>query len=63
MESHRKTGVDLALCAHTDRKGNFKSLNEAELSFKEKELLKLMLHKIKGTDVKLLLKESGFIRK
>ena len=39
-----------------------KPITEAKLSFKEKELLKVVLKKVKGTDVELLLKESGLIR-
>ena len=39
-----------------------KPLNEAKLSFGEKELLKIVLKKVKGTDLELLLKESGLIR-
>ena len=38
-----------------------KPITEAKLSFKEKELLKVVLKKVKGTDVELLLKESGLI--
>lgn len=40
-----------------------KPITEAKLSFKEKELLKVVLKKVKGTDVELLLKESGLISK
>ena len=32
-----------------------------KLSFVEKEALKLVLKKVKGTDIELLLKESGLI--
>ena len=39
-----------------------KPINEAKLSFREKELLKLVLKKVKGTDLELLLKESGLIQ-
>ena len=39
-----------------------KPLNEAKLSFGEKELLKIVLKKVKGTDLELLLKESGLIQ-
>ncbi len=39
-----------------------KPITEAKLSFKEKELLKVVLKKVKGTDVELLLKESGLIK-
>ena len=39
-----------------------KPINEAKLSFREKELLKIVLKKVKGTDLELLLKESGLIR-
>ena len=39
-----------------------KPIDEAPLSFKEKFLLKTVLKKVKGTDVELLLKESGLIK-
>ena len=39
-----------------------KSINEVPLSFKEKFLLKAVLKKAKGTDIELLLKESGLIK-
>ena len=39
-----------------------KLLLEAELPFAEKELLKLIIKKVKGTDLELLLKESGLIK-
>ena len=32
------------------------------LSFKERQLLKMVLKKVQGTDIELLLKESGLIR-
>ena len=38
-----------------------KPLSEAKLSFTEREALKIALKKIRGTDVELLLKESGLI--
>ena len=38
-----------------------KPLSEAELNFGERELMKILLKKIRGTDVELLLKESGLI--
>ena len=38
-----------------------KPISEAPLSFKEKELLKVVLKKVKGTDIEILLKESGLI--
>lgn len=38
-----------------------KPIKDAKLSFKEKQLLKLVLKKTKGTDIKILLKESGLI--
>ena len=38
-----------------------KPLSEAELNFGERELMKIVLKKIRGTDVELLLKESGLI--
>ncbi len=39
-----------------------KPLCDIKLSFKEKELLKIVTKKVKGTDVELLLKESGLIK-
>ena len=39
-----------------------KPISEAPLSFKEKGLLKLVLKKVKGTDIEILLKESGLIK-
>ena len=38
-----------------------KPLSEAPLSFSEKEILKIAVKKVKGTDIELLLKESEFI--
>ena len=38
-----------------------KTISEAPLSFKEKEMLKLLRKKVKGTDIEILLKESGLI--
>lgn len=38
-----------------------KPISEAKLSFGEKELLKLVTKKVKGTDLEILLKESGLI--
>ena len=38
-----------------------KPISEIELSFKEKELLKIALKKIQGTDVEQLLRDSGLI--
>lgn len=38
-----------------------KPISEVKLSFKEREMLKVLLKKVKGTDVELLLKESGLI--
>lgn len=38
-----------------------KPISELPLSFKEKMLLKTVLDKVKGTDVELLLKESGLL--
>ena len=32
-----------------------------KLSLKEKELLRIVLKKVKGTDLEILLKESGLI--
>ena len=37
-------------------------LAEAELSFTERELLRIVMRKVKGTDLELLLKESGLVR-
>jgi len=39
-----------------------KPLCDIKLSLKEKELLKIVTKKVKGTDVELLLKESGLIK-
>ena len=39
-----------------------KPLLEAQLPFAEKELMKLAIKKVKGTDLELLLKESGLIQ-
>ncbi len=39
-----------------------KPLEDVKLSFKEKELLKIVKKKVKGTDVETLLKESGLIK-
>ena len=38
-----------------------KPITDVKLSFKEKEALKLLLKKVKGTDVEILLKNSGLI--
>ena len=38
-----------------------KPLSEAELNFGEREFMKIVLKKIRGTDIELLLKESGLI--
>ena len=38
-----------------------KPISDVKLSLKERELLKVVLKKVKGTDVELLLKESGLI--
>lgn len=38
-----------------------KPITDIKLSFKEKMLLKTVMKKVKGTDVELLLKESGLI--
>lgn len=38
-----------------------KPISEAKLSFKEKEMLKVVLKKVKNTDIELLLKDSGLI--
>ena len=39
-----------------------KTVQEADLTFMEKEALKVALKKISGTDIELLLKESGLIK-
>lgn len=39
-----------------------KSIDEVPLSFKEKMLLKMVLKTVKGTDVEILLKDSGLIK-
>ena len=39
-----------------------KPITDIKLSFKERELLKMVLKKAKGTDIELLLKESGLIQ-
>lgn len=39
-----------------------KSLDELPLTFKEKEALKLLIKKVKGTDIELLLKETGLLK-
>ena len=36
-------------------------ITDVKLSFKEKETLKILLKKVQGTDVEILLKESGLI--
>ena len=38
-----------------------KPISKAKLSFKEKEMLKVVLKKVKDTDIELLLKDSGLI--
>ncbi len=40
-----------------------KPITDIKLSFKEKELLKIVMKKVKGTDIELLLKESGGLYK
>lgn len=39
-----------------------KPITDVKLSFKEKELLKLVMKKVQGTDIEILLKESGLIK-
>lgn len=39
-----------------------KPLGDLDLSFAEKELLKAAIRKVKGTDIELLLKESGLLQ-
>ena len=41
---------------------NKKPLRELPLSFGEREAVKILLKKVKGTDVELLLKESGLLQ-
>ena len=38
-----------------------KMLSQVKLSLKEREMLKVLLKRVKGTDIELLLKESGLI--
>ena len=38
-----------------------KPITDIKLTLKEKELLRVVLRKVKGTDVELLLRESGLI--
>ena len=38
-----------------------KPITEMNLTLKEKELLRIVLKKVKGTDLEILLKESGLI--
>ena len=38
-----------------------KPITDAKLSFVEKEMLKVVMKKVKGTDLEILLKESGLI--
>ena len=40
-----------------------KSIGEINLSFKEREALKILLKKVRGTDVEELLHESGLLKK
>ena len=42
--------------------GILSGVTEAPLSFKEKELLKVVVKKVQGTDIEILLKESGLIK-
>ena len=39
-----------------------KPITDIKLSFAEKEALKLVMKKVKGTDIEILLKESGLIK-
>ena len=39
-----------------------KPITEAKLNFTEKEAIKIVLKKLKGTDIEILLKESGLIK-
>ena len=39
-----------------------KSIEDVHLTFKEKQLLKLLKKKVKGTDIELLLKSSGLLK-
>ena len=38
-----------------------KPITDEKLSFIEKKLLRIVLRKVKGTDLEILLKESGLI--
>ena len=38
-----------------------KPVTDVKLSFKEKGALKILMKKVKGTDIEILLKESGLI--
>ena len=40
-----------------------KSIDEAELNYAEKKVIDFVLKKFKGTDVELLLKNSGLVKK
>ena len=39
-----------------------KPIPDVKLSFAEKEALKLVMKKVRGTDIEILLKESGLIQ-
>ena len=41
---------------------NKKSIEDVHLTFKEKQLLKIVKKKVKGTDIEILLKESGLFK-
>ena len=38
-----------------------KPVTDIKLSFKERELLKIVMKKVQGTDIEILLKESGLL--
>ena len=39
-----------------------KSVNEIKMSLKEKAMLAVVMNKVKGTDLEILLKDSGLIK-
>ena len=48
----------------TNKEGNYvkKPITDVPLSFMENELLRIVLKKIKGTDLELMVRESGLIK-
>lgn len=59
MSSRYRSRSILRACYYAIDK---KPISQAPLSFKEREMLKVLLKKVKGTDIELLLKESGLIK-